>query len=177
MNPPSPAAGPAWTLTAVSYASSAGRRLVSAFHQEQLATYGFADDPASTPAGDFMPPHGAFLIASAGGPALACGGWRTASPATAEIKRMYVAPAARGQGLGRIVFQALEDDAARHGKTRVILETGAHSHSALALFISCGFTFTDSYVEGRDPQINRAMQKIITPEKRKLQQNMHDRGQ
>jgi tryptophan synthase beta subunit len=58
--------------------------------------------------------------------------------------------------------QVLERHAARHGKTRVILETGARSHAALALFTSCGFTFTEPYVEGRNRDINRAMQKTLS---------------
>jgi len=154
----------AWSLTAVSYASPDASRLTQALHREQLATYGFADDPAGTPPGEFDPPHGRFFVAStAGGPALACCGWRTVGPGTAELKRLYVDPAARGQGLGRHLIEALEQDAIRHGKTRAILETGARSHAALALFTSCGFTVTEPYVKGRNPDINRAMQKTLCP--------------
>jgi GNAT superfamily N-acetyltransferase len=164
MSHPLPATTPAWTLTAVSYGSPDARRLTQALHREQLATYGFADDPADTPAGEFDRPHGRFFVASAGvGPALACCGWRTAGPDTAEFMRLYVDPAVRGQGLSRHLMEALEQDAERHGKTRLILETGARSHAALALCISCGFTFIESYVEGRNPDINRAMQKTLSP--------------
>jgi GNAT superfamily N-acetyltransferase len=159
-----PAAALAWVLTAVSYDSPDARRLTRALHREQLATYGFADDPADTPSGEFDPPHGTFLVASTvGGPAIACCGWRTAGPGTAEFKRLYVDPAVRGQGLARHLMQALEQDAALHGKTRAILETGARSHPALALCISCGFTFMKSYVQGRNPDVNRAMQKTLSP--------------
>jgi GNAT superfamily N-acetyltransferase len=158
-----PATASAWTLTAVSYDSADARRLTQALHREQLATYGFADDPADTPTGEFAHPHGTFVVASAaGGPAIACCGWRTAGPGTAELKRMYVDPAARGKGLARHLTQAVQQDAARHGKIQMILETGARSRAALALFTSCGFTFTESYVEGRTPEINRAMQKPLS---------------
>jgi GNAT superfamily N-acetyltransferase len=154
----------AWSLTAVSYASPDATRLTQALHREQLATYGFADDPAGTLPGEFNPPHGRFFVASAaGGPALACCGWRTVGPGTAELKRLYVDPAARGQGLGRHLIEALEQDAISHGKTRAILETGARSHAALALFTSCGFTVTEPYVQGRNPDVNRAMQKTLSP--------------
>lgn len=54
---------------------------------------------------------------------------------------------------------------ALHGSTRAILETGARTNAALALFVSCGFTFTESYVEGRNPDINRAMAKAIRSER------------
>jgi GNAT superfamily N-acetyltransferase len=160
----SAAASPAWVLIAVPYDSPDARRLTQALHQEQLATYGFADDPAGTPPGEFGPPHGTFLLACLqGGPAVACCGLRTAAPGTAELKRLYVDPPARGQGLARRLVEALEKHARRAGKTRVILETGARSHAALALFTSCGFTFTESYVEGRNPDVNRAMQKTLSP--------------
>jgi GNAT superfamily N-acetyltransferase len=157
-------ASPAWVLTAVPYDSPDARRLTQALHREQLATYGFADDPAGTPPGEFGPPHGTFLLASApGGPAVACCGLRTAEPGTAELKRLYVEPPVRGQGLARRLVEALEQHARHAGKTRMILETGARSHAALALFTSCGFTFTESYVEGRNPDVNRAMQKTLSP--------------
>lgn len=154
-------AAQAWTITAVPYSGPAARRLTQALYEEQLATYGFADNPVGTPAEEYNPPHGAFLVASADGPAVACGGWRTAGQDTAEFKRLYVAPSARQQGVARRLVEALEADAACHGKTRLILETGARSHAALALFISCGFEFIESYVEGRNPDINRAMAKAI----------------
>ena len=75
-------------------------------------------------------------------------------------------PAARGRGLARQLMEGVEQDARRHGKTCLILETGARNHAALALFTSCGFTFTLSYVEGRNPDVNRAMQKTLSPSKR-----------
>jgi hypothetical protein len=51
MTHPPAAASPAWVLTAVAYDSPDARRLTQALHREQLATYGFADDPADTPPG------------------------------------------------------------------------------------------------------------------------------
>ena len=158
------AAIPAWVFTEVSYDSPDARRLTRFLYREQLATYGFADDPADTPSWEFDVPHGTFLVAAAAdGPAIACCGWRTAGRGTAELKRLYVDPRARGQGLARLLVDTLEQHAKRSGKARMILETGARSHAALALFTSCGFTFMDPYVEGRNPDINRAMQKTLSP--------------
>ncbi|MFE4512686.1 GNAT family N-acetyltransferase [Kitasatospora sp. NPDC056783] len=155
-------AGPQWTLTAVPYGTADARALTQALHQEQLATYGSADDPQSTEGAEFDAPHGQFLIARLGdGPALACGGWRTLSPATAEIKRMYVAPPARGQGLGRRILAALEQDLLGRGHTEVLLETGVRNVAALALYTACGYTPVPSYVPGRNPDINRALMKTI----------------
>ncbi|MQS17407.1 GNAT family N-acetyltransferase [Streptomyces kaniharaensis] len=151
-----------WTLTAVPYGTADARALTQALHQEQLAIYNTADDPETTDSAEFDAPHGRFLVARLGdGPALACGGWRTLGPSTAEIKRMYVAPAARGQGLGRRILATLEQDLLGRGHTEVLLETGVHNIAALALYAASGYTPVHSYVPGRNPDINRALKKAV----------------
>jgi GNAT superfamily N-acetyltransferase len=162
MTHPLPTANRAWTIAAVSYASPDARGLTQALHQEQMATYGRADDPEATEAAEFQPPRGVFLLAThADGTAAACGGWRTVGPSRAEIKRMYVAPAARGHGLGRQILEALEGDARRHGMNEAILETGVNNSAALALYTRCGYTLVPPYAAGRDPRINRALSKPL----------------
>lgn len=160
---PQPGTTPRWKLTAVSYTSSAARCLTQALCIEQTAVYGFADDPGDTPPDQFAPPGGVFLIArdTAGGHALACGGWRSAGPCSAEIKRMYTVPGARGQGIGRFLLRALEQNAGNHGRYRVILETGYRNHAALRLYEACGYSAIPSYAAGRDPAVNRAMAKVL----------------
>ncbi|MFI2906847.1 GNAT family N-acetyltransferase [Streptomyces sp. PDY-4] len=155
-------AAPEWTLTAVPYGSPDARVLVQALHQEQLATYGTADDPEATEDAEFDAPDGLFLVARLGdGPALACGGWRTFNTSAAEIKRMYVLPSARGQGLGRRILAALEQDVLGRGPTEILLETGMRNVAALGLYTACGYEPVRSYVPGRDPEINRALRKDI----------------
>src|SRR5262245_48034609 len=51
---------------------------------------------------------GAFLIAYVDDVAVGCGAVRRLDEATAEIKRMYVDPSVRGQGIGRALVEALE---------------------------------------------------------------------
>ncbi|MCX4681571.1 GNAT family N-acetyltransferase [Streptomyces sp. NBC_01433] len=158
-----PIAAQAWTVSAVPYDCPAARALTQALQREQFSTYGRADDPGANDTAEFEPPSGVFLVAGrTDGTGVGCGGWRTAGPATAEVKRMYVAPDARGWGLGRRLLQALERDARQHGMTKVILETGVRNHAALALYARCGYTLVESYVRGRDPQINRAMSKALS---------------
>jgi putative acetyltransferase len=60
------------------------------------------------------------------------GGW-------GEIKRMYVDPALRGQGIGRLILDALEDHARRTGIDRLRLETGIRQAAALSLYRAAGF--------------------------------------
>ena len=59
--------------------------------------------------------------------------------ATAELKRMYVIPSARGRGLSRRILTALEDQAAEFGATSVVLETGDRQIAALGLYESSGY--------------------------------------
>ncbi|MFF4674949.1 GNAT family N-acetyltransferase [Streptomyces sp. NPDC001279] len=149
-------------LAAVWYDSPDARRLTQALHREQVATYARADDPEATEAAEFEPPSGVFLLAArADGTALACGGWRTAGPTTAEIKRMYVTPAIRGHGLARQLLEALEHDARQHGMSEAILKTGVSNLAALTLYIRCGYTLVAPYAPGRDPRINRALSKAL----------------
>ncbi|MFX4293575.1 GNAT family N-acetyltransferase [Streptomyces bohaiensis] len=133
-----------------------------ALHQEQLAVYGTADDPGATDGTEFEAPDGLFLIArSANGSAIACGGWRTLNNTAAEIKRMYVAPPARGQGLGHLILTTLERDTAGRGFSEILLETGVHNTSALTLYAAAGYEPISSYVPGRNPEINRALRKTL----------------
>ncbi len=70
--------------------------------------------------------------------------------AWAEIKRMWTDPAARGRGVARTVLAALLDTAAARGVRVLRLETGVHSHPALALYRRFGFTEIPAF-EGYAP--------------------------
>lgn len=155
---PQPDAAP---LTVVPYGHPQARRLTQALHTEQLATYGFADDPEDTPEEQFQSPYGCFVIAHHASTAVGCGGVRFLDAETAEIKRMYVATSLRGQGLGQRILEHLEDHAVACGVLRILLETGVHNRAALMLYQRCGYAPVPSYVPGRDPKVNRAMSKIM----------------
>ncbi len=83
--------------------------------------------------------RGAFLVAYLDTDAVGCGALRTIEPGIGEIKRMYVAPAARGRGVGRAVLSALEGEARRLGVRRILLETGIRQTVALALYRRAGY--------------------------------------
>ena len=63
----------------------------------------------------------------------------------AEIKRMYVVPAARGRGLARGLLAAMEDAARDLGYERVRLDTGATQPHAKALYRSAGYRDIPDY--------------------------------
>lgn len=137
-------------------------RLLAAFHAEQVARYGFAD-PAGLHPGEYTSPNGMFAVVCRGVLAVGCGGWRwfDRSSHTAEIKKVYVTPAARGTGAGRALLSWLEQRAAAAGARRAILETGVRNTAALRLFTAAGYQPIDRYVLGRDPQINRAFARVL----------------
>ena len=95
----------------------------------------------ATPAADYAPPRGIFLVAEVEGRLLACGGVRPYPevPATAELTRMYVVPEERRRGLSRRLLTALEDGARDLGYRRLRLMTGLPQPEALALYTSAGY--------------------------------------
>ena len=70
---------------------------------------------------------------------MACGAVRVIGAGIAEIKRMYVAPQARGRGLGRTLLVALEQAAAELGCDRARLDTAATLTEAVGLYGSAGY--------------------------------------
>ncbi|WP_224391944.1 GNAT family N-acetyltransferase [Pseudonocardia sp. ICBG1293] len=131
---------------------------LQAFYGE---VYGDGDVTPVVPA-DFRAPSGLFLVGYEDGVPVATGAWRAvdADPADpglrdgdAELKRMYVEPAARGRGHARAVLTALERSAAAAGRRRMILETGDPQYAAIALYESSGYRRTSNFgVYRNDPR-------------------------
>src|SRR4051794_32231869 len=116
--------------------------LLAAMVAEMALVYGPIDGPdmpSATPA-DFAAPHGTFLVGFDETGAPVCGGGvKRLSDSAAEIKRMYVVPAARGRGLARVLLAALEDAARNLGYSTVRLDTGPQQPHAQALYESAGY--------------------------------------
>ncbi|MEU5704334.1 GNAT family N-acetyltransferase [Streptomyces aurantiacus] len=114
---------------------------------EYAMRYGDEGDVTPLAPAMFEPPLGLYLIAyDAQGRPVATGGWRTQdendegySDGDAELKRMYVVEEARGNGLARRILGALENDARKAGRTRMVLETGDKQPEAIALYTSSGY--------------------------------------
>jgi GNAT superfamily N-acetyltransferase len=122
-------------------AASPAVDLVAAMWEEVKALYpriGDEDGPSATPA-DFSPPGGTFVVGWDGDRAVAGGGVKRLEDGTAEIKRMYVAPEARGGGIGRALLAALEDAARALGYSVVRLDTGRFQTSALRMYEEAGY--------------------------------------
>jgi GNAT superfamily N-acetyltransferase len=115
--------------------------LIAEVQQEYVIRYGEEDRTPVDPA-EFAPPRGLFLVAYLDGRPVACGGWRVhpgPDGPEAELKRMYVSPAARGRGVARALLAELERTALEAGYGRMVLETGSRQPEALALYKSAGY--------------------------------------
>lgn len=104
-----------------------------------LAYQGFAAELAMLP-GQYVPPGGALLLArNAAGLALGCVALRALGEGRAEIKRLYVAPEARGLGLGKALLEAVTRTAANIGHGALCLDTLPFMAEAQALYLAAGF--------------------------------------
>lgn len=84
-------------------------------------------------------PEVRFFVARRHGQAIGCGALVLGDDGHAEIKRMFVDPTARGEGVGKAIPQTIEDAAIREGVVRIRLETGIHNHAALAWYRRHGY--------------------------------------
>jgi DNA-binding MarR family transcriptional regulator len=88
---------------------------------------------------EIRPPAGQFFVAYLHGEAIGCGAVKHHPDAPAEIKRMWIAPQARGLGLGRRLLEKLEAHALAGGARVAHIETSADLTEALALYRSAGW--------------------------------------
>jgi GNAT superfamily N-acetyltransferase len=131
------------------------RRLLRDLETELVRRYrgtpgeGYADVDPTHPE-HFTPPDGTFLVARSNGRAVGCGGIRRVDERTAEIKRMYVVPDHRGNGIARAVLAELERWAGAAGYERIILESGTAQPDACALYESSGYERIEPYGVWKD---------------------------
>lgn len=79
-----------------------------------------------------------------------------------EIKRMFVAPIARGRSLGKKLLDALEQQARTQSLGRLRLETGVRQPEAIALYRNAGYTETDPFGEYVADPLSIFMEKTLT---------------
>jgi GNAT superfamily N-acetyltransferase len=82
---------------------------------------------------------GTFVIARTDGRAVGCGALRRLDEDSAEVKRMYVEPDMRGNGVANRVLDHLEKVGRDLGVHRLVLETGIYQAEAIALYRRAGF--------------------------------------
>lgn len=134
--------------------------LVEAVQEEYVVRYGSRDESPIDPT-DFDDPIGAFFVGFLGGVPVATAAWRR-SPVrvlgevpTAEVKRMYVLPAAQRRGIARRMLAHLEEHAAASGVRALVLETGIAQPEAIALYTSSGYAAIPGFGYYRDSKLSR----------------------
>ena len=108
-------------------------------------------------------PNVLFAVARDGaGQAVGCGAAvLDATGLQGELKRLYVHPQARGQGLARQLMRQLEAAAQARGCRHLLLETGPFQPEALALYAACGYSRRGPFGAYADDPLSVFMEKTL----------------
>lgn len=113
-----------------------------------LCFQNFSEELATLP-GDYEPDRGALLIAKVDGISAGCCALRPLDTAdysnAAEMKRLYVKPAFRRGGIGRLLTEAIMDAARARGYNCLLLDTLDDMETARALYAELGFEEVPPY--------------------------------
>jgi GNAT superfamily N-acetyltransferase len=96
-------------------------------------------------AAELSPPGGGFIVGWADGEAVCCGGVKRLDESRCEIKRMYVVPSWRGQGVARQLLYELETRARSLGYPIARLDTGPKQLNARGLYESEGYAPIENF--------------------------------
>jgi putative acetyltransferase len=108
----------------------------------------------------FERPEVTLLVARLNGRAVGCGAYLLEGDGTAEVKSMFIAPEARGSGIGCQVLQTIE--AALRGRvTTLRLETGVKQLAAIRLYEAAGFRRRGPFGSYRDDPLSVFMEKPL----------------
>ncbi len=143
--------------------------LVEEVQQEYVARYGGRDETPIDPT-YFEEPMGAFFVGYLEEMPVVTGAWRRrtdvivdATSLTAEVKRMYVAPAVRSLGLARAMLAHLEQTAGLAGVEVMVLETGIRQPEAIRLYETSGYRRVPGFGFYRDEPLSRCYAKPLAP--------------
>ena len=104
-------------------------------------------DALETDAAAMRRPRGAFVLGFIDDfdQPVGCGGVQRHEETIGEIKRMWVDPARRGLGIGRMLLDRIEDEARALGHVRVVLDTNSTLTEAIALYERSGYAAVERY--------------------------------
>jgi DNA-binding MarR family transcriptional regulator/N-acetylglutamate synthase-like GNAT family acetyltransferase len=123
-------------------ASEDSRMCIDAYFHELEERFEAGFDPARTTSAnpeELVPPAGLFLVARLDGHPVGCGALKVKGRKLGEIKRMWVAPDARGLGIAQRLLDALEKNAAQMGLDTLQLDTNRALKEAHALYARNGY--------------------------------------
>jgi ribosomal protein S18 acetylase RimI-like enzyme len=107
---------------------------------------GFEREMAALPEGYVV-----LLLAQEGAAPAGCVGVRVVDSQTAEMKRLYVRPAFRGRGIGRVLSEAAIAAARRDGYQRIVLDSLPKMQAALTLYRQLEFREVAPYLAEPTP--------------------------
>lgn len=140
----------------------AARALIAALNAELLLRY---PEEGATHFGltvdEVASGRGAFVLAWRDATPVGCGAVRRIDDGVAELKRMFVATAARGAGIGGRILAHLEDEARALGVARLVLEAGERQPEALALYRRAGFVEIPRFGAYVDSPLSLCMGKTL----------------
>lgn len=108
---------------------------------------------------EVRPPAGEFFVAYLRGEPVGCGAVKHHLDAPAELKRMWIAPSARGLGLGRRLLERLEACARDAGAHLARIETSSDLREALSLYASAGWVEVEPFND--EPFADRWLEKTL----------------
>jgi GNAT superfamily N-acetyltransferase len=109
---------------------------------------------------EVRPPAGQFFVVYLHGEPIGCGAVKHHADAPAEIKRMWIAPRARGLGLGRRLLETLETCALERGARVAHIETSSVLPEALSLYRSAEWNDVTRFND--EPFADRWLEKRLT---------------
>lgn len=111
-------------------------------------------------ASDMVPPRGSFLVAMSDGLPIGCVGLKGSGSTLGEVKRLWVAPDARGAGLGKRMMTAIEAEARALSMDTLRLDTNRALPEAYELYKRNGWTEIDRFND--DPYPDFFFEKRLT---------------
>jgi putative acetyltransferase len=112
-------------------------------------------------AGSAAPAATSAAPVAAAAPAVGIAALALRADSTAELKRVFVAPSARGRGVARDILRAVEDFARSQGVSAIRLETGVAQPEAIALYEKVGYHHIPRFGQYVDDETSVCMEKPL----------------
>lgn len=144
------------------------QELINELQQDLATRYESTGDSAEWDPTEFRQPHGQFFVAWLGATPAGCAGIRPTvdhidpnlHPAH-ELKRMYVRPTARKQGIAKLLLQTCEQQARTQGSRHLVLISGAKQPESLALYQNAGYQPTAPFGPYANSTLVRPLMKRL----------------
>jgi GNAT superfamily N-acetyltransferase len=140
------------------------QQLTAAQQTEIRARYDGAGEPGTPPSAADV--SVVLLARDDDGTPVGCGALRALGDGTAEVKRMFVVPAARGRGVSKAVLSGLEAAARQRGWTTLRLETGPRQPEAVGLYTRAGYRpigAFGAYAGAPDASYSLFFERVLDP--------------